>query len=74
VETQVGIMGHFLGGAEGFGLADTAGQGAGEFAYFNRIVGEDAGNTFGRKDLLDVSRGMERTRPQRVRKGMVTFT
>jgi len=59
---------------KGLGLGETAGQDVGEFAYFNRIVGEDAGDTFGRKDLLDVSRGMERTQPQRVRTGMVTFT
>jgi hypothetical protein len=66
-------MGHFVA-AKGLGLANTAGQGVGEFAYFNRVVGEDSGDTFGRKDLLDVSRGMERTQPQRVRTGMVTFT
>jgi hypothetical protein len=58
-QPQVGIMGHFLVGAKGLGLGKTAGQDVGEFAYFNRIVGEDAGDTFGRKDLLDVSRGME---------------
>jgi hypothetical protein len=52
-------MGHFLVGAKGLGLGETAGQDVGEFAYFNRIVGEDAGDAFGRKDLLDVSRGME---------------
>ena len=63
-----------MGEAKGLGLADTVGQVVGELAYFNRIVGEDAGDTFGRKDLLDVSRGMERTQPQRVRTGMVTFT
>ena len=73
-EPQVGIMGYFLVGAKGLGLGETAGRDVGEFAYFNRIVGEDAGDTFGRKDLLDVSRGMERTQPQRVRTGMVTFT
>ena len=36
---------------KGLGLGETAGQDVGEFAYFNRIVGEDAGDTFGRKDL-----------------------
>jgi hypothetical protein len=48
---------------KGLGLGETAGQDVGEFAYFNRIVGEDAGDTFGRKDLLDVSRAMERPNP-----------
>ena len=51
-EPQFGVVGHLLGEAKGFDFTDAAGQGVGEFAYFNRVVGEDVCDSFGHEALL----------------------